>query len=246
MYTLTPYALSAALAAFACILVIALAWPKRSAPGGKILIATMAAAAIWAGNAAMGYASLDIPTRTIWLKLGYIGVVLVTPLSTMFAVTYAGFDQWLTRRTIVVLFLIPLITLVAAFTNEYHHLIWTEIVPIPPLSNNLVLVKFSSSLLGVGHIIYSWLLGILASSVLIYASITFPTVYRRQYLDAHCEPGTCNCQPAIPCPIQPNSRFQPHPPCICSQRRNLCVGTAAVGPPGPGPPCQGTDAQYHG
>jgi PAS domain S-box-containing protein len=67
-----------------------------------------------------------LETKLFWGKSQYIGIVTV-PLSwIIFAYSYATKGTRMTRRNVSLLSILPLITLILAFTTESHGLIWKE------------------------------------------------------------------------------------------------------------------------
>ncbi len=59
-------------------------------------------------------------------RLEYFGISFLSTYYLMFALHYSGKSKWLTTKNKLLLFAIPVITLVLVFTNESHHLFYTE------------------------------------------------------------------------------------------------------------------------
>jgi hypothetical protein len=74
-YVITPYVLISAFAAAMALVVAAVAWQRRSAPGGRPLVGLMVAVFIWSAGAAIEYATIGIPGKIVWGQVQYIGVV---------------------------------------------------------------------------------------------------------------------------------------------------------------------------
>ena len=87
-------------------------------------------------------------------------------------------DRWLTRRTVGGLFLVPLLTLGLAATNERHGLIWSGFAPGPAGQN--LLIYHHGPAYWAGLVGYSYLALLLGSALLVRAALRFPGVYRRQ------------------------------------------------------------------
>jgi PAS domain S-box-containing protein len=82
--------------------------------------------------------STDLPTKILWNKVQYVGLVTAPTASLIFSLQYTGHEKWVTRRTLALLSVVPLITLILVFTNEAHGLIWHHIrldadAPFPEL-----------------------------------------------------------------------------------------------------------------
>jgi signal transduction histidine kinase len=87
----------------------------------------MAASAEWSVFYALEMLSSSIPAKITWDKLEFLGIVAIPVAWYAFTREYAGRQKRLTFRTAALLATIPLITVLLAFSNEAHHLIYTEI-----------------------------------------------------------------------------------------------------------------------
>jgi len=88
------------------------------------------AAAVWALTAAGELAAMTIPAKIVWGKLSYLGITSVSLFWFLFARGYSQRARWLTRWRLALLGVIPVVSLLLALTNEWHHLIWPRITPI--------------------------------------------------------------------------------------------------------------------
>jgi 4-amino-4-deoxy-L-arabinose transferase-like glycosyltransferase len=113
-------AISAALAYYA--------WQHRPVPGGTPFTLLMLAVAEWALTYALELGSVDSLIKVFWIKVEYVGIVSVPVAWLAFALQYTGREKWLTRRTVVLLGIVPLITLLLVFTTETHGLMWSSVV----------------------------------------------------------------------------------------------------------------------
>lgn len=121
------------------LLVIPIA-QQQETRGGKYLTAMLLGAAIWSAGAAMEYFTGSITNQLFWSKIEYLGVTSVPVFFFLYSLEFNQFLRWLTRRNMVLLGIIPLITLLLAFTNEYHHLIWANMVPTG--NNNITIYEY--------------------------------------------------------------------------------------------------------
>ena len=176
---ITPYVLVSALAAVVAVIVAVVAWQRRAAPGGRPLVWLMVAVAIWSAGAALEYATVGIPGKIFWAKVQYLGVLSCPVFFLLLAVEYNHLDRWLTRRTIGLLFVVPALTLILAFTNERHGLIWPSVIPTGAPEANLALYDHGMGF-WIGSVGYSYLLMAIGTGLLIRAALRFPPLYRRQ------------------------------------------------------------------
>jgi len=178
-YVITPYVMISAFAAAVALVVAAVAWRRRSAPGGRPLVGLMVAVFIWSAGAAVEYATIGIPGKVFWGKVQYLGVVTCPVFFLLLALEYSHLDQWLTRRTITALFVVPAMTLLLAFTNEWHGLLWPTVTPVGAPEDNLALYGHGIAF-WIGSVGYSYLLMLIGTILLVRAAMRFPVVYRLQ------------------------------------------------------------------
>ena len=124
----TPYILplivSSIIAGFVAIYV----WQRRATANVAVPLVLLAlACGVWSLGYALEIAGADLTTKIFWGKSQYIGIVTV-PLSwVIFAYIHSTPNAWVTRRNVTLLSIVPCITLILAFTTEYHGLIWKDI-----------------------------------------------------------------------------------------------------------------------
>ena len=132
-WQLTPAALiylGAALTGAATALV---ARRHRHVRGATPLAALMVAASLWALCDAVETAAPEMATKILASKISHIGIQAVAVLFLIFVLRYTRRDAWLTHGRLAALWIMPAITVLMVFTNEWHHLIWqsVEIVMLP-------------------------------------------------------------------------------------------------------------------
>jgi diguanylate cyclase (GGDEF)-like protein len=101
------------------------AWRRLLYRPAKLLSALMACVAIWAFASAIEGGVIGISAKVFWSKAAYLGFVFVAPLAFLFILTYI--DRWSLIRPLILIFLggLSVITLLLAWTNEFHGLIWS-------------------------------------------------------------------------------------------------------------------------
>ena len=103
------------------------AWLRRPATAAVPFAALMVAVAIWSFGYAMEIASAGLAVKLFWARFQYLGIVVIPVAWLALSVEYTGQGQWLTRRNLALLSIVPLATLALVWTNEFHHLIWSEV-----------------------------------------------------------------------------------------------------------------------
>ena len=124
----TPYIVSLIFTSIITSLVALYVWERRAtASGGKALALLAFACAEWSLGYALEIAAMDLPGKIFWGKSQYIGIVAVPLLWVIFAYSYSTKGTVMTPRTVSLLSIVPLITLILAFTTERHGLIWEDV-----------------------------------------------------------------------------------------------------------------------
>lgn len=121
----TPFGIPIILAGALSAAIALFAWRRRAAPGAAPLAALTFAATIWSIGYALELSSADLASSVLWAKAQYVGIVFVPLAWLAFAVQYTNREHWITRRSIALLALIPIATLLLVWTNERHHLVWS-------------------------------------------------------------------------------------------------------------------------
>jgi len=177
-FEFTPFAVISAIAACMAGFVALIASQKRNTPGGTSLTWLMLSVCIWSAGAALEYATVGIPGKITWAKFEYFGVVSCPVFFLLFAIEYNLLYRWLTRRNVMLLFVIPLITLGLALTNDWHGLIWNSFTPSPAHENLLV---FGHGLgFWIGAVGYSYLCMLVGTILLIRSALRLQAAYRSQ------------------------------------------------------------------
>jgi PAS domain S-box-containing protein len=123
----TPFAAPLFVGAALMLGIAFLALRRRPPRGGVSLAWLSFAISLYV----LAYAlELGSPTRgavELWLKIEYLGIANVPGLVLVLALAYTGRRRALTPLTMALLFALPAITCVLAWTNPAHELIWRDI-----------------------------------------------------------------------------------------------------------------------
>jgi diguanylate cyclase (GGDEF)-like protein/PAS domain S-box-containing protein len=116
--------------------------------------------------------------KLLIVSLEYVGIVGIPVFMMFFALEFTGQSRLLTIRTRLLLWLIPIITLVLVWTNSYHHWMWDQETLVSSQGLTLLSVRF-----GVFfwiHAAYSYSLLLIASLLLAMEVVQRPGIYRGQ------------------------------------------------------------------
>jgi PAS domain S-box-containing protein len=97
--------------------------------GAQYFIFLVLSVEAWTLFTGLEYAAVEPGLKLLFGKLEYLGIATIGATWLMFALSYNFKEKWLTRRNIIILFLIPAIAIIAAFTNEMHGLLWLQVTP---------------------------------------------------------------------------------------------------------------------
>lgn len=178
-FVITPYVLISAAAAIVAALVAVAAWQRRSAPSGSPLVGLMVALIFWSGGAALEYATIGIPGKLIWSKVMYVGVTTVPVFFLLLVLEFDQRERWLTRRTVGLLFVVPLFTLLMALTNEWHGQIWSSVTLVGAPADNIARYVHGMYF-WFGAVGYSYVLLLIGTVLLIGAAVRQRSIYRYQ------------------------------------------------------------------
>ena len=160
--------------------VAAIAWKRAVTSVGRFLAVLMASVFLWSLAAALEAAAPDTATKILISKIEYIGIATVPVLMFLFALRFLQSGRKLDKILAATLWIIPAATIVLAFTNERHHLIWTGFSPAANPGNHLLL--YDHGLFFWIHAGYSYLLLFATTVCLLLAYFRFKGVFRRQAL----------------------------------------------------------------
>ncbi len=138
----------------------------------------MLAVAEYSAAYALELGSTDLPTKLVWAKMQYLGIVSL-PLGWLaYALQYTDRDYWLTPRNLGLLAILPLSTLVLVWTNEMHHLVWrrTEL----DTSGSFPVLEVAYGPWFWVYSTYSYLLLLLGTGHLVWRLLRVPYLYRWQ------------------------------------------------------------------
>ena len=156
------------------------AWRRASNRAGRLLAVLMAAVFAWSLAAALEAAAADTAVK-VWLsKFEYFGIATVPVMMFLSSVRFARGGRKLRRGWALALWIIPALTILAAFTNERHHLLWSGFTPVTTGADHL-LVYTHGPVFWV-HAGYSYLLLAATAAFLIAAAVRLKGLYRQQAL----------------------------------------------------------------
>lgn len=114
------YAVLLLLSALVALLVVAIAWKRRAAPGAIPLMVLALAMVIWSGTYALHWIGFHEPRPFFWLDATYLGVVTAPTALFTLTLQITHRENWLKPRRLVLLAVEPLLTLLLLWTDPWH------------------------------------------------------------------------------------------------------------------------------
>ena len=124
------------LSGFLALALILELWKRRNADGVAFLIFFELAASIWALSDGFEHAATSLDLKIFWSQIGYIGSSTTTVFFLLFTLAYTQHYRQISARMILFLIAIPVITILLAFTNPHHHLIWEKVEFYPETNDS--------------------------------------------------------------------------------------------------------------
>jgi signal transduction histidine kinase len=151
---------------------------RRGVPGGVAFGWMSAAIAVWSFTSGMHTLVGDRETRILISKLQYFGIASVGVLWLIFTTAYSRIAWPAPRVTRILVWAIPITTLLLAWTNEQHGFYWSSITEAATAEGTR-LVYAGGPWYWV-HAAYSYFLILVGTAILIRGLRRFPPPYRRQ------------------------------------------------------------------
>lgn len=122
----TPYAIPLFVGAAVLFGVVAMSVQRRTARGARYMALTALATIFYTLGYAFEVGSPTLSDIRFWLKVEYIGVTLTPVLILLVIMIYTGKQRFVTPLNLGLLLVIPITTIIFAWTNERHELIWQD------------------------------------------------------------------------------------------------------------------------
>lgn len=120
MHLSNPYSFFLFFSAAVAFITAIITWRRRSAPGAFPLFLMLATTVIWSGANALFLEAKDPGWRVFWFDAMLFGAVMSAPAFWAFSVQFTERAHWLTRRSIALVCLIPILAVLLGWTTESH------------------------------------------------------------------------------------------------------------------------------
>jgi diguanylate cyclase (GGDEF)-like protein/PAS domain S-box-containing protein len=151
-------ALSSVLAAYA--------WRRRPSPGAGPFALVMISLLIWSFAYVLEILATTIETKLFFSKIEYIGIVGLPTFWFILVMEYSGNVKWLTRRTLSLLAVEPLLVLALVWSSPHHNLYYSSIGLVSNGEFLILDLKYQPTFWI--HAVYSYMLLLSGGILLIY------------------------------------------------------------------------------
>lgn len=120
----SPYLFISAVISF---LMAMLVWRRRTAPGATPLSILLGLTSLWALASALLLESSSIMLRELWFHILSVSAILSNPMLLSFSLEYTGHQNFLSKKSLFFIYLLPILTAILCVTTNYHHLFYTKV-----------------------------------------------------------------------------------------------------------------------
>ena len=82
---------------------------------------------VWATTYAFALAGRSLSEALFWSNLRYIGIAFIPVIWIIFCIKFINKDEWLNKRNVFLILIIPTITLTLVWTNDLHHFYYEHV-----------------------------------------------------------------------------------------------------------------------
>lgn len=100
---------------------------KTDFSGLRAFIVSSAASAVYTFAFALELSGNSMEQIKFWIKLEYLGMPYIAPSSLLMIMHFVGLEKLVSRKLLVLLYSIPVISTVLVWTNDSHHLFYKAI-----------------------------------------------------------------------------------------------------------------------
>lgn len=170
-----PYLFTSILNAVLAIYIL----KHRMARGAVSLFIIVISNALWAFLEAILWMGLPLATRLILCYTQYIFIVQVPTFFIIFVMEYMGISRSFRKTHYPYLFIIPTLTIIAAWTNPKHNLFYSQYMLISSQGKEELSLSYGP--LFIIWAVYAYMIMIIATIIILRAYVSTSALYKKQY-----------------------------------------------------------------
>ena len=163
--------------AAAALLIAILLKRRLPTPGHNAMIWMLVGLAIWAFSYSLVTILPTLEPKRFWLKIENIGILTVPVFWFFFTVQYTRLDKWLNKFTGALFFIIPALSLIFLFSENWFPLYYSSVQPVSESGGPLIIERGPWYLVA---LIHSYVLNLAGMALLIRQFIQYRNIYREQ------------------------------------------------------------------
>jgi PAS domain S-box-containing protein len=175
----TPASIPLIISIIVSTVIIFTAFSRQHVPGVKSFIWLMLCVIEWTFFYMIQISTPDAQGQIQWTKYYYIGIVFVPLAWFTLSLEYSRMSNLLTARNLLLVGMIPLTIILLIWTNDFHHMIWTEVV-VRPASNGTFVLDYVRNWGFWVHTAYSYLFILVGSFLLVRQALKGPANFESQ------------------------------------------------------------------
>ena len=177
LYQFPLFAMAHVVAAVLSLVLAVVVYTRRANPGYFHFTGLLLNLAFWSAMTFMEVGALEVEGKRFWSQWQYLSIVSIGPVWLLFAAHLSHRRKFLSNPWRHLIWIIPLITLFAAFTDEGFGLLWGEI-SIPENTFHPIAV-YGRGPLFFPHIIFTYSLMLVGTVWMVQAFLHYPR--KRKY-----------------------------------------------------------------
>jgi PAS domain-containing protein len=126
--------------------------------------------ALWTLFYGLELASTSLQAILFWTNFEYLGIALLPACWILFVIRFTGREKWLNIKTVSLILLVPVLTLVLVWTNHWHHLHYAHLTVDTSAGFPMIVITP-----GIGY----WLLTAYFYSMLAWGSLLMMLTFRK-------------------------------------------------------------------
>ena len=173
---LVGYLLAGIMSTVLTVYIVRFRWQQQAA---RAFAAILILVSIWALGYACRMVSPSLTMKLIWTQLAWVGIAFSPVAILAFSLIFTGRGDYLSRKRLAGLLIIPAITQLLLLTNASHQLFYQAVWLHSDDGLQLIASRGGLWFYGI-HLPYSWGLYFLATVLLVQFAVTATALYRRQ------------------------------------------------------------------
>ncbi|WP_339318449.1 histidine kinase N-terminal 7TM domain-containing protein [Paenibacillus sp. FSL R10-2734] len=102
-------------------------YKKTDFLGIRAFVISSCASAIYTFGFALELSGKTLAEMSFWIKVEYLGMPFIAPASLIMVMHFVGLERLIKKGMRAALFIIPILTTLLVWTNDYHHLFYKSI-----------------------------------------------------------------------------------------------------------------------